>query len=67
MDCKIPKTCPYGRSCSIIKEAQFCAYHQLHADEVPMKLDFIPIDEISGDELSAGFDEIIKRADQRSK
>jgi hypothetical protein len=49
MKCKLTKTCPHVRNCSIIQEAQFCGYHQSNTSENPPKaepkkpdLDFIP-------------------------
>jgi hypothetical protein len=28
MNCKIHETCPQERNCSVIAQAEFCAYHQ---------------------------------------
>ena len=67
MDCKIYHICPYARHCSIVKDAEFCAYHQQHAPEI--KLDFIPVDDdpvIHKDVFSTAFDGIVQRANQRS-
>jgi hypothetical protein len=28
MNCKIHEICPQGQNCSVITQAEFCAYHQ---------------------------------------
>lgn len=69
MNCKIHRSCPHARNCSIVKEAEFCAYHQQYAPEV--MLDFIPIEEApviyKHDSInSEEFDKLMLRANLRN-